>query len=179
MHVCALCVYVHECVCVCVQCIARTQGYIGAVENYTQSNKTLQRPSLTTISSDRVAMIFTARYARLPTHTCMPFSRVHVSVLVVHTLQSLYPCQNCTSSKKERFQCYTHKHSHSLTHTNTHTHTHTHTNTQKFQCYLGLVVLVRMTVMIATHMTKCKSPWNSQVCNMFGMGTAPDPKIYI
>ena len=87
---------------------------------------------------------------------------------------------NCTSSKKERLQCYTHRNTH-ITHTNTHTHTHTytHTRTLKFQCYLQeeLVVQVRMTVkFVATHMIKCKSLWNSQVCNMFGSSTAPDPK---
>ena len=32
---------------------------------------------------------------------------------------------------------------------------------------------------VATHMTKCKSLWNSQVCNMFGSSTAPDPKTDI
>ena len=67
-------------------------------------------------------------------------------------------------------------HTQTLILTHTHKHTHTHTHIRKFQCYLGLVVLVRMTVMFATHMTKCKSLWNSQVCNMFGSGTAPDPK---
>ena len=76
--------------------------------------------------------------------------------------------------------------SHTQTHTNTHTythrHTHTHTHTLKFQCYLQdkLVVQVRMTVkFVATPMTKCKSLWNSQVCNMFGSSTAPDPKTDI
>ena len=57
------------CVCVCV-CHARTHGYMEQLDVNTitlNPIQTLQRPSLTTISGDRVAMIFTARYARLPT----------------------------------------------------------------------------------------------------------------
>ena len=62
-------------------------------------------------------------------------------------------------------------------HTHTQIHTHTLTHTQTHTEIPGIVVLMRMTVMFATHMTKCKNLWNSQVCNMFGSDTAPDPKI--
>ena len=115
MHVCALCVYVHECVYVCVCVCTVLLELMGTWEQLDVNTitlnpiQTLQRPSLTTISSDRVAMIFTARHARLPTHTCKPFSRVHIS----HRL---------TGS-----QAHTHTHTHTHTHIHTHTHTHTHT----------------------------------------------------
>ena len=51
--------------CMCVY-VARTHGYMAVGVNTITLNP-IQRPSLTTISGDRVAMIFTARYARLPT----------------------------------------------------------------------------------------------------------------
>ena len=96
----------------------------------------------------------------------------------LHDVVPYNPCQTLQKyiahPPRKKGSNATHTNTHTHSHTQTHTHTHTHI--RKFQCYLGLVVLVRMTVMFATHMTKCKSLWNSQVCNMFGSGTAPDPK---
>ena len=61
--------YVHECVCMCVCVLLELMGTWQLDVNTITLNpiQTLQRPSLTTISSDRVAMIFTARHTRLPT----------------------------------------------------------------------------------------------------------------
>ena len=111
---------------------------------------------------------------------------MRVSVLVVHTVQSLSTYYknklHILQERKVPMLC-THKHSHyTHKHTHTYSHIHTHTRTLKFQCYLQeeLVVQVRMTVkFVATHMTKCKSLWTSQICNMFGSSTAPDPKTDI
>ena len=128
-------------------------------------------------------------YDRIDRDTISTCCCARVSVLVVRTVQSLstyYKNKLHILQERKVPMLHTHKHSHTHTHTHTHTqthtHTHTHTHTLKFQCYLQeeLVVLVRMTGMfVATHMTKCKSLWNSQVCNMFGSSTAPDPKTDI
>ena len=111
MHVCALCVYVHECVCVYSVLLELMGTWEQMDVNTITSNpiQTLQRPSLTTISGDRVAKIFTARYARLPTQALFQNTRFN------HTTQA-----------------------HTHTHTNTHTHSHVHTqhiqNTHRHAC---------------------------------------------
>ena len=95
VHLYVLCVCMCMSVCVCVYSVLLE--LMGTWEQLDVNTitlnpiQTLQWPSLTTISSDRVAMIFTARYARLPTHTCMPFSRVqahthtHTQHIQTHT----------------------------------------------------------------------------------------------
>ena len=126
-------------------------------------------------------------YDRIDRDTISTCCCARVSVLVVRTVQSLstyYKNKLHILQERKVPMLHTHKHSHTHTHKHTHTntHTHTHTHTLKFQCCLQeeLVVLVRMTgKFVATHMTKCKSLWNSQVCNMFGSSTAPDPKTDI
>ena len=117
------CVYVHECVCVyvCV-CVCVHSVLLELMGTWEQLDvkllplnpiQTLQRPSPTTISGDRVAMIFTARHARLPTQGLFQ------STCFNHTTQAL-----------------THKHTHTHTHTHSHVHTqhiqntHRHTHTQ-------------------------------------------------
>ena len=67
-------------------------------------------------------------------------------------------CQHITKINCKRKISMLRRH----THIHSHTQIHTHTNTRKFQCYLGLVVLMRMAVKFATHMTKCKSLCKSE-----------------
>ena len=109
MYVCVcVCACAHVCVCVLLELMG-TWEQLDVNTITLNPIQTLQRPSLTTISGDKVAMIFTARHARLPTQAL--FQNTHFN----HTTGS-----------------HTHKHTHTHSHVHTqHIQTHIDTHTHK------------------------------------------------
>ena len=84
-----------------------------------------------------------------------------------------------TPSSIQYLHTHTHKHSQTHTHTHTHAHTHTHTHT-----HTEIPMLLRISGSGEDDCQVCYTYDQMQkpmevTCNMFGSGTAPDPKTYI
>ena len=124
-HTLYVCMYV-LCVCMCMSvCVCVYNVLLELMGTWEQLDvntitlnpiQTLQWPSLTTISSDRVAMIsLPGMQGFLPIRE-NPFTE--------------YTCMYHTGSHTYTHTCNIYKHTHRHTHTQAHTHAHTQAHTQ-------------------------------------------------